>query len=621
MYSPYEQDRQALRSRNKIASVIFALAAVLLIVMQITYFIYNQKSGYEYIADWMLYAVNAVILLCLFLAVLFGSRQSSAAVPISAALLAVLFCANLVLMLMFGFATTSIVSISPDVRHITVLKQNNETGEVTVYRNNILLFARRYEPLSDTVDGDIKMQWLADDVCTVTYEDTDSALHQYVATYGDRGDGIYYYEVAGVIRGQWALSSHNTDDQKITIDETGITIKDGDQTQLYAYNDCVQFGTLALVLCRDDVPEWTIALDDNCSVVSGLRILDDGGTITLCAVSTGKTAPFTYFRTDNPLAEALAEQNAQEDTDTPVVTPQPSAPLSSDFSGLTKYNTIFGVMELQTDSTDVFEIGRMALAQGHLQTGASNSDAALQITQMTLLAGDNNEFLIAVKATGSNDLGTPLDCDWTFRIKKGDGEYGAVRVAGSVDGTEGLAVLSTPEVKDTADDPDFFVFAAALMTDDAQQQGLAAAQQMADILTADPNLSDYESQQGLVRVETNTTDLFMITRMAVEENCKMFAEDGLDNDIQITRIILIAGDDNEWLAKVYASTVLSGPDIADTTQQYVHTFRIKKGDGVYLAMLGGYDTANAAGLSLIDPAAVKDVSHDTAYHFFVPAAS
>lgn len=606
MDSPYAQDRNALQSRNKVASAIFALAVVLLIVMQIAYFIYNQKSGYEYIADWMLYAVNAAVLLCLFFAILFGSRRSSMAVPVSAVVLALLFCANLVLMLLFGFASTSIVSISPGMRHITVLKQHNETGEVTVFRNNLLLFARRYEPLADTVDGDIKMQWLADDICTVTYTDTNGALHQYVATYGDRGNGVFYYEVANVIRGKWALESHNTDDKKMVADDRGITITDGSQTWGYDYGDCVQFGTLALVLCREGIPEWTIALNEDCEVVSGLRILNDGGTISLCAVSAGKTAALSYFRTDNPLAQALAAQNAQEESGAPVATPLPTTPLSSDFSGLAQYNTIFGVMVLQTNSDDVFEVGRMALAQGHMQTGASVSDAALQITQMTLLAGDINEFLIGVKATGSNDLGTPLDYDWTFRIKRGDGVYGAVRVAGTADGTQGLTALSTPQVKDTADNPDFFVFAAAQMTGDTEQQGLAAAQQMADMLAADPALSGFASLQGLVRVQTDETDMFMVTRMAAEENRKMFADDSIDSDVQIARIILIAGDENEWLAKVYANAVLSGQDMATTTQQYVHTYRIKKGDGVYLAMASGYDTVNAAGLSLISPAAVKD---------------
>ena len=347
-------------------------------------------------------------------------------------MLAVLFCFSLVLMALYGFTNTSLVTLSPDASHLTVLKQDNETGKVTVYRNSILLFARRYEQFPETVSGDIKTQWLNPDVCAVTYRDDARTLHQYVCTYGDRADGGYYYYVSSVIHGRWAFESRNTDGMTLTVDDKGITVKDGSTGQVYAYDDCIQFGTLALVLCRNGEPEWTIALNEDCTVVSSLNILDDGCTLTLCPVSENKTASLVYFRTYNPVAEALAERKRSEvaTSASPAATPQPTQALSSDFSSLSKYSSVFNVVELQTDSTDVFEVGRLAFIAGHKQTGAASQDASLQITQMTLLAGDINEFLMEVKASGTDRAGMPLEDDWTFRIKKGDGAYGAVHVGG-----------------------------------------------------------------------------------------------------------------------------------------------------------------------------------------------
>ena len=622
MLIDYENSKENTQHKvkRKAGSIIFFALAVLLIIMQITYFIYNRNSNYEYIADWMLYTTNAIILIFIFLSVFFLFRGKKTTILISSIILSVLFCFNLILMMLYGFANTSIVTLSPDIQNITILKQDNETGEVTVYRNSILLFARLYEQLPDTVEGEVKTQWLTSDVCTVTYKDNKNVLHQYVGTYGDRGNGAYYYTVSDVIRGKWAFDSYNTNDKTITTDETGITIKDGDTTLVYDYEDCVQYGTLAVVLCRDGLPEWTIALNEDCKVVSGLHILDDDGTITLCAVSAEETAALTYFRTYNPLAEALVQEEQDEtDSQEQISAPKTTETLSSDFSGLEKYNSVFGVMELDTDSSDVFEIGRIALAEGHKQTGAANSDTELQITQMKLLAGDISEFLIEVQANGSNDLGTSLEYNWTFRIKKGNGVFGAVRVADNADGTEGLTVLDTPQSMNMSDNPDYFIFIAANITDEEEQQGLVAAQLMADILSDSPDLSNFESQQGLVKVQTDSADLFMISRMAAEENLKMFAINGYDNDVQITRIILIAGDQNEFLIKVHMSAVITQQDTSETVQ-YIPTYRIKKGDGVYLAMVSGYDKVNSVGLNIVDPPQVKNVAEDADYHFVVPAA-
>ena len=612
-------EQSQMKRSYRIGSAVCACVAVVLILMQIAYFIYNKKSSYEYIADWMLYAVNAMILLSLFLMFFFLRRRDRSVFLAASIVFSLLFCVNAVLMFLFGFKTTSVVSLSSDLKHLTVLKQNIETGKVTVYRNPILVFARLHEPLPHSVDSQLKTQWLAPDVCAVTYEDTSGKLHQYVSTYGDRGNGLSYYTVAGAISGNWALDAKNADGNTIKTDENGITIRQGDHKELFAYTDCVQFGTLALVLYRNDIPVWTVALNGDCNLIEGYNILDDDGTITLCQVSMEKTAPFQYFRTYNPLAGIELPERQSSDA----ASPEPKESLSSDFSELVQYDQ-YGIMIIETNSTDIFEIAKRTLAEDHKRTGAAYNDADLQIMRMTLLAGDLSEFVIELEASGKNILGD-LQYHNIYRIKQGANGYGAAK-ANHGDIMEGLKVIDPLQVKDTSGDISYRLYIPRvrfLLTEqeqqDLEQQELASAKILADTLLKYPDLAGFQSQQGLVKVKTEAIDPYMVARLVLEEDLKMFAINGFDNDVQIDGMFLLAGDESEFLIKINYSTLFSCENSTGTAT-FIPEYRIKKGNGVYIAMESGYEKVGAAGLKQYEFPPYNDTSNNPAYHFFVPAA-
>ena len=48
----------------------------------------------------------------------------------------------------------------------------------------------------------MKLQWLAEDVCAITYQTLDRSVHQMIATFGDRGDPISYHNMASAIQGE-----------------------------------------------------------------------------------------------------------------------------------------------------------------------------------------------------------------------------------------------------------------------------------------------------------------------------------------------------------------------------------------------------------------------------------
>ena len=607
--------------RLKVMAVIGAFLALLFIIMQLAYFHYNEKSHYEYIADWMFYAVNGLILVCMGFPIAYVLRYSRKGTYAVILLLSAIFCVNLIFMFVNGWATRSIVSISSDLKYEMVLKQDPETGKVNVYRNPLLIFARRYEPLSYAVEGDIKLQWLADGVCAITCMDTEHQLRQYIGTFGDRGDGLSYYTVLGAIRGSWALDAIHNDGYKITEDGGTITITDGSRSETFNQNECEQFGTLALVLYKDGVPRWTIALNGDCQL-NDLNIIEDSGTITLCEVSMEKTAALTYFRTDNPLKDYTAP--------TPMPTAMPTEPLPPDFDDLAAYSSLNGmtdvVYKLETSSSDMFEIARLALAEDRKHFGLESSKYDLQATELRLLAGDINEFLIAVDASCTEDnLGVKSSYDYekTFRIRKGDGIYGVVSVSGNKNAYEGLGKIDPPQVKETANDPDFYIFVPARLSDamefEAEQEGADVAEEMASILKRSPDLSGFQSEQGRVSFQTDATDPFVIARIASEENDKMFAVNGYNRDAQITKMRLLAGDSDEFLMELEISETITAEGVHEESG-HNPTYRIKRGDGgAYLAMQITYGIDGTSSLTVLDPPQVKETADNPDYHYYVPA--
>mgnify|MGYP001851774710 FL=1 len=141
----------------------------------------------------------------------------------------------------------------------------------------------------------MKTQWLEKDVCAVTYEsEEDGGVHQFVATYGDRSDGVAYYYVSNALLGTWV----GEDGYRLELTggpDGGIILETPRGTEFYEYEDCLQYGTLALVLPGQG-PKWTLVLNRDCILESGETTVNDGGTVTLCRVSMKDTTPVTLRR-------------------------------------------------------------------------------------------------------------------------------------------------------------------------------------------------------------------------------------------------------------------------------------------------------------------------------------
>lgn len=182
---------------------------------------------------------------------------------ICASILAVMIVVNLLFIVEGNKNISNTLSISPNFKNVLSIRVDKTTAEAVYYRSYFKIFARPKENLTGEIAGPLKVKWLENDIAVVTYKAKNEGIQQFVATYGDRGSGVSYYEVGSEIRGEWAGK-----DVKILSDQQGISINDSKKTEVFPWEQVEQFGTLAIVLKRDDMAVWTISLNKNFSADS-----------------------------------------------------------------------------------------------------------------------------------------------------------------------------------------------------------------------------------------------------------------------------------------------------------------------------------------------------------------
>src|SRR5690625_3007905 len=177
--------------------------AIIFFCLQMGYLYANKRFQVEYIDDRIFYLINIMSVACLVLAVIILLELTKKWKTIWISIATIFVMVNGFLLVVNNLALKNVIDISPNYKHVLSLKTNVSTGETTYYRNYYGILARPKEILPYEVVGDFKVKWLVDDIGAVTYESTDNNIHQFIASYGDRGDGGSYYQVAPHIRGQW----------------------------------------------------------------------------------------------------------------------------------------------------------------------------------------------------------------------------------------------------------------------------------------------------------------------------------------------------------------------------------------------------------------------------------
>ncbi|WP_099352933.1 hypothetical protein [Fredinandcohnia onubensis] len=264
-----------MKNRKKLIGWISFVMAIGLFCLQMSYFYLHANFFVEYSDNRLFYVLNIAIaiLLGLSMIVLFNIKKMGKFISLSILLLFILTNTTL----LFKHPILQIVSVSPDLKNIFVVKEIK--GEAKYYRTYYGIFARQKETLPYQLKGEYKINWLTNDVAAMTYKAMDGSLHQYIGTYGDRGSGNFYYYVGSALHGDWRGSNSS-----ISTQTEGITVEHGGRKETFNWDQIVQFGTLAVVLVKDHEAKWTIALNDDfgMDLNSGIGV---AGTISLFQTS------------------------------------------------------------------------------------------------------------------------------------------------------------------------------------------------------------------------------------------------------------------------------------------------------------------------------------------------
>ena len=276
-----------------ILGCLLFLGAAGLISVQVWTLVRGRELGLEYIMKVIPYVINAAAVFFLWAGGMcigklrpIWKRKSSVAAAV------ILFVGGIAVCPFLFPSQREVVDLAPDFSNVMRLKID-ENGRAVFYRQRGLLFGVQADVFPFTVKDDVKVQWLENDVCALTYESPeDDQVHQFVATYGDRNEAVSYYYVANVAYGTW-MPEDRGENYKLEVgtgENGGIDIETPEGKEHYEPEECLQYGTLAVVFPSDD-PKWTLVLNKDCVVEAGGSRIEEGGTVTLCKVAMEKTAP------------------------------------------------------------------------------------------------------------------------------------------------------------------------------------------------------------------------------------------------------------------------------------------------------------------------------------------
>jgi hypothetical protein len=263
-----------------------------LFTVQIGYLFLQTRLPFEYVDDRVFYLINILCALCI-------GGASFLLLSLTIRLKIIGFSVIGLFILVNGVQLVSqkeksIISISPNFKHVLVIKENSKTGDSRYYRTYYGILARPKENLPFQAKGEWKVDWLANDVAAVTYKATNDTLQSFIGTYGDRGNGLSYYYVGAEIHGQWV-----GEDMKVVSHTDGISITQNGVTEEFDWDHIEQFGTLAIVLKKNEEAVWTISLNESFQVDSN-AIKETVGEISLYKTTLEKNHPvILHKQSDN----------------------------------------------------------------------------------------------------------------------------------------------------------------------------------------------------------------------------------------------------------------------------------------------------------------------------------
>ncbi len=361
------------------------------------------------------------------------------------------------------------VERSPEEKYKLALRTEKESLSVGRISHGILYRERRQ--LEEKGKGQIKVQWLEEDICAVTYENAEGKVCQYVETFGDRGDGISYLDPLTAVNGVWKGSSGTA----VTVESGRVTVTAEGETETYEESDCLRFGTIALTLCRNGIPKWSLAMNQDCRVNYDDRIAA-GGTLTICPVSLKKTEPLILEAEDERTEYAeTAPQREEDPGKSPEEMEQADIEIlqAAAFGGKTleeaRSEAGRPIYESRSGDEDVYWNIRNILKEAQEAYRVNGVDCRTQICSIQRLKGDEADGLYQVETSercispgnqGASPTGETVQMTYRIRMmQRQEGGYCALLFHANGDGGYGLSGKAE-EKRDFSEDLQYHFFQA-----------------------------------------------------------------------------------------------------------------------------------------------------------------
>lgn len=441
-----------IKKSSFLISLFTSVIGCSLLVLQLGYLVILKRFEFEYIHSMNQIIFNLIILCCFFINYCLIKKKK---IKIQYALIG---CLVFVVISIFGFQyfqkDEEISSFSSNLKNRAVLKYDDNDHRLDIYHYTYLCFARK----SDTVSTEIKGyhgKWLTNDCYVFTYNNEENQKKVYVSTFGDRGDGISYFNIFPTLQGEW-FNKNNGETKTYLKENAGqLTLKIKNKTQYFDADETKQNGTIALTLSKDEEAQYIIALDENC-ILNEDNLLDKNGTIQIYNLQKDSSVTLYCgtYKEDKKEQEEIDNDYRKQAKE---LVNKMVAYLKKD-STLPDFDDRESLFKVPSSSNDFYVVTRDAYFHSLKLFKQDEAQETGQIKQIKVLAGDINDFYVEMTYTSTiTYLGETetMDITYHYRIKKGKDCYLVAFIGYRVPGDIGLVKCDPVIEKDVSTNEDY----------------------------------------------------------------------------------------------------------------------------------------------------------------------
>lgn len=422
-----------------------------LLILQIGYFAVLKRFEFEYIHSMNQIIFNLIILCCLFINYCLIKKKN---IKIQYVLIG---CLGVIISI-FGLhsfqKTEEISSFSSNLKNRAVLKYDDDQHRLDIYHYTYLCFARKSDTVATEING-YHGKWLTNDCYVFTYSNEENQRKVNVSTFGDRGDGISYFNIFPTLQGEW-FNKNNGETKTYLKESAGqLTLKIKNKTQYFDASETKQNGTIALTLSKDEEAQYIIVLDENC-ILNDDNLLDKNGTIQVYNLQKDSSVTLYCgtYKEDKKEQEEIDNDYRKQAKE---LVNKMDAYLKKD-STLPRFDDRDTLFKVPSSSNDFYVVTRDAYFHSLKLFKQDGAQGTGQIKQIKVLAGDINDFYVEMTYTSTiTYLGETetMNITYKYRIKKGKDCYLVAFIGYRLPGDIGLVKCDPVIEKDVSTNEDY----------------------------------------------------------------------------------------------------------------------------------------------------------------------